>query len=572
MNVLYEPESPTTGLDVSKLPGATTQYFACGYTSSDSAAGMYDSWVGEQIFGTHPMAYDPAGKIQSWGGAPQNLSLALHIETLQKAIQLTIPSDFDGVLALDYEGWQPVWDMYLYSGVKAVSEALVREAHPTWSNDTILVEATKEFEAAAKNYYLTTIKTLKNARPKMRVGFYETPFGGWHSYNDPEYAAQQQSHNNNLTWLWSAVDFLAPTIYLSDRGGENGDQNASNIRGLIGEAERIAAMIAINGGKRLPVIPFAWMRSSAKGNASFLPQADMKVEMAIPFEFPSTEAIIVWGDNAVGGVTMPAEQTLFRNVFLPIAQEAMKEHCQCAATMCSDHGRCVLNNTYCLCYEGYTGPNCSSPVEMQTVQTCSTCFERYCFLPNATSKQMSVFAPWTTYQSGCCKKCNETSGCKSWSYNVSVPGKSCTLFSEEGMIAEPSYDCVVSPDAHRVSPPPSPPSPHPPKPSPPSPIPTPPPTQFVPWPLPIPPLAPVPPGPIPATAVVCPDGVSYCPPSNTCGQLTTGMWACCPLPNATICGHAYCCPSGQLCDISKSVCYPPPPPPSTYLKINIPIH
>jgi len=74
---------------------------------------------------------------------------------------------------------QPVWDEYLYSGIKTVSENLVRQAHPGWDNATVLTEATREFEAAARAYYLTTIATLKAARPRMRVGFYDTPFRGF---------------------------------------------------------------------------------------------------------------------------------------------------------------------------------------------------------------------------------------------------------------------------------------------------------------------------------------------------------------------------------------------------------
>ena len=62
----------------------------------------------------------------------------------------------------------------------------------------------------------------------------------------------------------------------------------------------------------------------------------------------------------------------------------------------------------------------------------------------------------------------------------------------------------------------------------------------------------------PAGSVTCPDGVAYCPAGNTCGQLTTGMWACCPLPDAVNCGtHTGCCPKGTLCDNENNVCYDP---------------
>ena len=102
-------------------------------------------------------------------------------------MELTLPADFDGVLGLDYEGWQPVWDAWLYTGIKEISMKLVRAKNPTMDNATVLATAEQEFLEGAKKFYLTTIQTLKEARPKMRVGFYDTPFRGWHSYSQAEY-------------------------------------------------------------------------------------------------------------------------------------------------------------------------------------------------------------------------------------------------------------------------------------------------------------------------------------------------------------------------------------------------
>ncbi|XP_077979178.1 uncharacterized protein LOC144434584 isoform X2 [Glandiceps talaboti] len=56
-------------------------------------------------------------------------------------------------------------------------------------------------------------------------------------------------------------------------------------------------------------------------------------------------------------------------------------------------------------------------------------------------------------------------------------------------------------------------------------------------------------------AIVCPDGQSQCPDSDTCCQLTTGQWGCCPLPKAVCCSdHLHCCPSGTTCDVSGGKC------------------
>ena len=55
--------------------------------------------------------------------------------------------------------------------------------------------------------------------------------------------------------------------------------------------------------------------------------------------------------------------------------------------------------------------------------------------------------------------------------------------------------------------------------------------------------------------VICPDGQSECPDGNTCCQLSSGQWGCCPLPNAVCCSdHLHCCPNGYTCDVSAGTC------------------
>ncbi|XP_072028842.1 uncharacterized protein [Amphiura filiformis] len=48
--------------------------------------------------------------------------------------------------------------------------------------------------------------------------------------------------------------------------------------------------------------------------------------------------------------------------------------------------------------------------------------------------------------------------------------------------------------------------------------------------------------------VICPGGGSECPDGNTCCELTSGQWGCCPLPNAVCCDDkTHCCPQGTTC-------------------------
>ncbi|XP_041087697.1 multiple epidermal growth factor-like domains protein 6 isoform X6 [Polyodon spathula] len=50
------------------------------------------------------------------------------------------------------------------------------------------------------------------------------------------------------------------------------------------------------------------------------------------------------------------------------------------------------------------------------------------------------------------------------------------------------------------------------------------------------------------------DDQKSCPDGNTCCKLSTGEWACCPLPHAVCCNDEYCCPEGTTCDTAHSTC------------------
>ena len=55
--------------------------------------------------------------------------------------------------------------------------------------------------------------------------------------------------------------------------------------------------------------------------------------------------------------------------------------------------------------------------------------------------------------------------------------------------------------------------------------------------------------------VICPDEQSECPDGDTCCELSSGQWGCCPLPHAVCCSdHLHCCPNGYTCDVSAGTC------------------
>ncbi|THD19177.1 Grn protein [Fasciola hepatica] len=53
----------------------------------------------------------------------------------------------------------------------------------------------------------------------------------------------------------------------------------------------------------------------------------------------------------------------------------------------------------------------------------------------------------------------------------------------------------------------------------------------------------------------CPDAKYSCLNNQTCCQLKSGEWGCCPIPQAVCCSdHEHCCPSGFHCDTARGMC------------------
>ncbi|XP_020653649.3 progranulin isoform X1 [Pogona vitticeps] len=51
------------------------------------------------------------------------------------------------------------------------------------------------------------------------------------------------------------------------------------------------------------------------------------------------------------------------------------------------------------------------------------------------------------------------------------------------------------------------------------------------------------------------DDKTSCADGQTCCQLVTGVWACCPFPQAVCCkDHVHCCPNGYSCNVQRSAC------------------
>ena len=108
------------------------------------------------------------------GGVPQNANLSAHLDRLAGTVVEWIPDpNWDGNAVLDFEAWTTVWELNNASLGNWHSENYVNYSiyleklkHPDWDDLQVLVEARKEFDAAATNFFVETLNTVKKLRAK----------------------------------------------------------------------------------------------------------------------------------------------------------------------------------------------------------------------------------------------------------------------------------------------------------------------------------------------------------------------------------------------------------------------
>jgi hyaluronoglucosaminidase len=130
--------------------------------------------------GVFPTISESGKKVN--GGVPQRANLSEHLQRLASDVTHWIPDpEWSGNAVLDFEAWTTVWELNTDSGdwhslrYPAYSVELEEEAHPDWDIKDIYLQARKQFNVSALNFFAKTLETLTTLRPKAKWGFYGLP-------------------------------------------------------------------------------------------------------------------------------------------------------------------------------------------------------------------------------------------------------------------------------------------------------------------------------------------------------------------------------------------------------------
>jgi hypothetical protein len=242
------------------------------------------------------------------GAIPQGpgFNLTLHLSTLNRTFGRHLPKvDDDRLLDLDFESWGPLWD-HAGAAYQNASVALVEEAHPSWPAAQVLAQATKDWEAAATELLITTVRFVKQIRPRLKVALYSYPLRAyWNGYNSSS-GAKLRADNDRMMDLFCEADALFPSVYqfYNSAGDPNTETaNREYVFSNVQEAVRIAKEVptkcpAKPPAQPLPVWVYAWLRYHAAGSPPpLLSDQDAKMFWEQSWAAGAT-GLVLWGSES----------------------------------------------------------------------------------------------------------------------------------------------------------------------------------------------------------------------------------------------------------------------------------
>jgi len=272
------------------------------------------------------------------GGLPQLGNLPLHLWLLKRDLRAIFQGnlDYEGYCLLDYEHWRADWNSTSWS---------YREKSIANANGD-LEKAVQDYESATRLFMEETIKATRETIPGCKVGWYGYPrnnlplpasitqsvsWKNWCRFHqdktspsgypdgrscwfedsgyDGPFAEEQRQINNNLSWLFELVDFIAPSVYLGYEG-HAAELAESYVRSTVEEARRLADVAGNTTGKVPEVVPITWARyNDRKYVRNYLSYADTKIQHLVPLK-SGADKILMWGAVSDKGTENDREGTL----------------------------------------------------------------------------------------------------------------------------------------------------------------------------------------------------------------------------------------------------------------------
>uniref|UniRef100_A0A1I7ZF60 Hyaluronidase n=1 Tax=Steinernema glaseri TaxID=37863 RepID=A0A1I7ZF60_9BILA len=299
----------------------------------------------EQKFGIYPFykKINSSSYEMVNGGLPQRVSIGEHLRKVKADIEEKIPSSgYSGLAVIDFEDWRPLWS--LNWGTKTVykreSVRYVLERYPTLSRKSARRIAITEFNKAARNFMVQTIRLGMQLRPNARWGFYGFPYCNYDAgqRGDTECNAKFAKHNDKLGFVMREGNTLYPSIYLNT--DEKEDVNFRYIQALIKESvrarKRLRSVAPIFVYTKIEYDPYIDLPHE------FYSTTDLCNSLKQSSDLGAAGALIWSSSKGMNRQRCEGIRAYVAETFGPYAETVINHANRCARKLCSRHGRCEL--------------------------------------------------------------------------------------------------------------------------------------------------------------------------------------------------------------------------------------
>ncbi|KAK6738811.1 hypothetical protein RB195_020734 [Necator americanus] len=373
--------------------------------------------------------YDESNPINN--GTPQKCDLEKHLQEVANNITKRIPQqNFSGLGIIDLEEWRPLFDENGYGTKRVYQNVSIKIAKENLRNEQdekkIKKKAIKEFNKAAKKFFVGTIKKAKNMRKKAKWGFYGFPYCNYDAGKNGEYncskryqdwndknffvktiqkakemrekakwgfygfpycnydagkngeyncSKRYQDWNNEMMFIFNESTALFPSIYLGFNASS--EQRFRYVQAILTEARRIAKKF----NPPLPIYAYTKIEyDPLKKLEEFYNDDDLLTTIRQPADL-GIDGIIIWSssNNMTDRCSKIKEQVEKR--IGPNITKTVEGHKKCRTDKCGGHGKCILPNSTmhtrkhnydfkdseyeCECDSDYSGEKCSQKKEEQ---------------------------------------------------------------------------------------------------------------------------------------------------------------------------------------------------------------
>eukprot|EP00079_Xenopus_tropicalis_P008813 XP_002932242.2 PREDICTED: hyaluronidase PH-20-like [Xenopus tropicalis] len=305
------------------------------------------------IFYTDRLGYYPSinetnGKITN-GGIPQLTNMDFHLKKVKEDIEYYLPySKQNGLAVIDWEDWRPIWIRNWASKAvyKMNSIEFARQMDITMTHKKAALIAEAQFESAAQNFMLQTLRLGKAMRPNYLWGFYLFP--NCYNYHYKSNPKQYKGHcpeveiqrNNKLHWLWKESTALFPNVYL-EVALKSSNNAVMFARHRIQEARRLSSLSKFT----LPIYVYTRPVFTDQPD-KFLSEVDL-ANVIGEIAALGADGFVMWGE--IKNMTQSKKTCTDLNSYLvkilnPYIINVTLAAKLCSHVLCQDNGLCTRKN------------------------------------------------------------------------------------------------------------------------------------------------------------------------------------------------------------------------------------